>query len=68
MTTLTTSRYEPSAPPEERRKRPGPEIAQSEVGARVDEILSRHPAVGLALGVVRNGGLEFFMVTASPTS
>ena len=27
---------------------------------RVDEILNRHPAVGLALGVVRHGRLEFF--------
>jgi CubicO group peptidase (beta-lactamase class C family) len=28
--------------------------------ARVREILNRHPAVGLAVGVVRNGRLEFF--------
>jgi CubicO group peptidase (beta-lactamase class C family) len=28
--------------------------------ARVREILNRHPAVGLAVGVVRNGSLEFF--------
>ena len=28
--------------------------------ARVAEILSRHAAVGLAVGVVRNGSLEFF--------
>jgi len=28
--------------------------------ARVDEILNRRPTVGLALGVVRNGLLEFF--------
>jgi len=28
--------------------------------ARVRGILNRHPAVGLAVGVVRNGGLEFF--------
>jgi CubicO group peptidase (beta-lactamase class C family) len=28
--------------------------------ARVGEILNRHPAVGLAVGVVRNGSLEFF--------
>jgi CubicO group peptidase (beta-lactamase class C family) len=28
--------------------------------ARVAEILNRHAAVGLAVGVVRNGSLEFF--------
>jgi CubicO group peptidase (beta-lactamase class C family) len=28
--------------------------------ARVGEILNRHPAVGLAVGVVRDGSLEFF--------
>ncbi len=28
--------------------------------ARVSEILNRHPAVGLAVGVVRDGRLEFF--------
>ncbi|HET7421399.1 MAG TPA: serine hydrolase domain-containing protein [Candidatus Dormibacteraeota bacterium] len=27
---------------------------------RVDEILNRHPAIGLALGIIRNGRLEFF--------
>jgi CubicO group peptidase (beta-lactamase class C family) len=30
------------------------------VGASIDGILSRWPAVGLAVGVVRNGSLEFF--------
>ncbi|MGP3921302.1 serine hydrolase domain-containing protein [Nonomuraea sp. 10N515B] len=33
---------------------------QLEMKAIVDEILNRRPAVGLALGVVRNGALEFF--------
>ena len=28
--------------------------------ARIDALLSRHPAVGLALGVIRNGRLDFF--------
>jgi hypothetical protein len=28
--------------------------------ARVAEMLNRHAAVGLAVGVVRNGSLEFF--------
>ena len=31
-----------------------------EMKARVDAILNRHPALGFALGVVRNGSLEFF--------
>jgi CubicO group peptidase (beta-lactamase class C family) len=35
-----------------------PEI--DELKARVGEILSRRPAIGLALGVVRNGSLVFF--------
>src|SRR6266536_3564343 len=33
---------------------------QLELKARVDGILNRRPAVGLAVGVVRNGSLEFF--------
>ena len=37
-----------------------PEVDQSEMRARVGEILNRWPAVGLAVGVVRNGSLEFF--------
>ena len=38
-----------------------PEISELELKTRVDEILNRRPAVGLALGVVRNGRLEFFL-------
>jgi CubicO group peptidase (beta-lactamase class C family) len=37
-----------------------PEVDQREMRARVAEILNRWPAVGLAVGVVRNGRLEFF--------
>ena len=37
-----------------------PEVDALEMKARVSEILNRHPAVGLAVGVVRNGRLEFF--------
>jgi CubicO group peptidase (beta-lactamase class C family) len=29
--------------------------------ARIAEILSRHPAVGLAVGIVRDGSLDFFL-------
>ena len=57
---MTTSRYEPSTRPEERTGRPAPEIALSQFRARVDEILGRRPAVGLAVGIVRDGRLEFF--------
>ena len=31
-----------------------------ELKGRIDGILNRHPAVGLAVGVIRNGRLEFF--------
>lgn len=36
------------------------EIDEIEMSVRVGEILNRWPAVGLAVGVVRNGALEFF--------
>jgi CubicO group peptidase (beta-lactamase class C family) len=42
------------------RQAAAPALDQSELKAGVDEILNRHPAVGLALGVVRNGLLDFF--------
>ncbi|MGH3480487.1 MAG: serine hydrolase domain-containing protein, partial [Nocardioidaceae bacterium] len=37
-----------------------PTVDRLEMKAKVDEILNRRPAVGLAVGVVRNGRLEFF--------
>jgi len=37
-----------------------PEVDELEIRARIWEILNRWPAVGLAVGVVRNGSLEFF--------
>jgi CubicO group peptidase (beta-lactamase class C family) len=37
-----------------------PKVNELEMAARVDEILNRWPAVGLAVGVVCNGRLEFF--------
>ena len=37
-----------------------PSLDQSALKARVDEILNRWPAVGLAVGVVRDGSLESF--------
>lgn len=60
MTTLTASPPEPSTPQEERTERAAPEVAEIQIRARVDEILSRRPAVGLAVGVVRDGRLELF--------
>jgi CubicO group peptidase (beta-lactamase class C family) len=44
----------------ERQERVAPAIDQLKLRARVSEILNRRPAVGLAVGVVRNGRLEFF--------
>ena len=35
-------------------------VDEFEMKARVNEILNRWPAVGLAVGMVRNGSLEFF--------
>ena len=37
-----------------------PEVDELDMKARVDEILNRHAAVGLAVGVVGTGGLGFF--------
>ena len=37
-----------------------PEIDQLQIEGSVDRILNRWPAVGLALGVVGDGSLEFF--------
>ncbi len=37
-----------------------PELDQLELKARIGRIVNRWPAVGLAVGVVRNGRLEFF--------
>lgn len=42
-------------------RRPAPaELDQVELKASVKKILNRHPTVGLAVGMVRNGQLEFF--------
>jgi CubicO group peptidase (beta-lactamase class C family) len=37
-----------------------PEVDALDLAARVEEILNRHATIGLAVGVVRNGDLEFF--------
>jgi len=41
-------------------ERVAPEIDQLDMKAKVDAILNRWPAVGLAIGVIRNGRLESF--------
>jgi len=46
--------------PAEKKDRAPLEIDELALKARVSEILNRHSAVGMALGVVRNGRLEFF--------
>ena len=52
----TTTARAPLAKPE----RAQVQIDELELKARVGEILNRHPAVGMAVGVVRNGRLDFF--------
>lgn len=46
--------------PAERRRRIAPRIDRLELARRVGEILNRRPAVGLAIGAIRAGRLEFF--------
>jgi CubicO group peptidase (beta-lactamase class C family) len=60
MTTTTRSRHAPAVEPAARNGRVAPRVPDPELTARVREILNRRPAVGLALGVVRGGSLEFF--------
>ena len=43
-----------------RRAEGPPDLDDGRLRARIVEILNRHPAVGLALGVIRGGRLEFF--------
>lgn len=49
-----------AAQPDSGAERVAPEIDELELRARVNEILNRWPSVGLAVGVVANGRLEFF--------
>jgi CubicO group peptidase (beta-lactamase class C family) len=60
MTTVAPER--PDAPPQPTpdRARVAAELSDAELHARVSEILNRRPAVGLALGVVRDGRLALF--------
>jgi CubicO group peptidase (beta-lactamase class C family) len=43
-----------------RRMEFGPAVDEDRLDAKVREILNRHPAVGLAFGVIRRGRLAFF--------
>jgi CubicO group peptidase (beta-lactamase class C family) len=60
MTTATRSPHEASRSRPEADERVVPEISEPDFRAGAQEILNRRPAVGLALGVVRDGHLEFF--------
>ena len=60
MTTATRGPHEASPSRPERDERALPEISEAVFRAVIQEILNRRPAVGLALGVVRDGHLEFF--------
>jgi CubicO group peptidase (beta-lactamase class C family) len=55
--TMVRSYAEPKIGPSGRGSRG---IDELELKARIDEILNRHPAVGLAIGVIRDGSLDFF--------
>ncbi|HET7439492.1 MAG TPA: serine hydrolase domain-containing protein, partial [Nitrospira sp.] len=46
--------------PDPGAERVAPEIDEVRLRARVSKILNRWPTVGLAVGVVANGRLEFF--------
>jgi CubicO group peptidase (beta-lactamase class C family) len=52
LSSLTDPKIRPSGP------RVG--FDEPELKAKVAEVLNRHPAVGLAVGVIRDGSLEFF--------
>jgi CubicO group peptidase (beta-lactamase class C family) len=60
MTTVTHSPHEASRSRPEADERVLPEISEPDFRAGIQEILNRRPAVGLALGVVRDGHLASF--------
>jgi CubicO group peptidase (beta-lactamase class C family) len=60
MTTTAKSRHEPSVPPMDTDELAAPDVDQHELRASVHELLNRHAAVGLAVGVVRDGRPELF--------
>src|SRR6187402_3860136 len=60
MTTVIGSRDRSSRLSAATNERPVSDLDERRLRAGVDEILNRRPAVGLALGVVRDGRLAFF--------
>jgi CubicO group peptidase (beta-lactamase class C family) len=59
MTTVTADVPEASAPSADGLKRVRSAISNPELDASVHQILNRRPAVGLAVGVIRDGQVEF---------
>ncbi len=59
MTTLVANGRVASRPRDDRDGRAVPDVPEFHLSAGAREILNRRPAVGLALGVVRNGRFEF---------
>jgi CubicO group peptidase (beta-lactamase class C family) len=60
MTTVIRGRDPSSLLPVAANEQPVSHLDEPSLRASVDEILNRRPAVGLALGVVRDGRLAFF--------
>ena len=60
MTTATRSRDEQSHQPVDAHERGVPKVSELDLTVLVRQILNRRPAIGLAVGVVRDGHLEFF--------
>jgi len=60
MTMVGGARQEPSPAPADAPGQLLPELAELDLDRAVRELLHRRPAVGLALGVVRDGRMAFF--------
>jgi CubicO group peptidase (beta-lactamase class C family) len=60
MSVASTRRQEPSLQPVEGKNRQASETDILGLGASVGQLLNRRAAVGMALGVVRDGRLKFF--------
>jgi CubicO group peptidase (beta-lactamase class C family) len=57
---MVTTRAQEVAVGRDGGQRGRPRFDEPQLRARMEEILNRHPAVGLAVGIVRDGSLEFF--------
>ena len=58
--TTTIPPLMPATPPTAAIDRPGAEVREVGLARAIDEILNRRPAVGLAVGLIRDGNLAFF--------